>query len=242
VSLVSRDEALAHQAAEELMGLLVNGDDGESAPSNARQTELGGVPELRRALSHMLQKGSDQGRYYGCVALSYLLHGHTDNIRLFGNTPGIFQGVYASLDRPPSRGLACGLLSQLAFGDRENCGRIGASPEILERLASIMQDEEPGDQQAATCALSNCAANSLELALKIVAVPGALEGITRLCELPRAGDTVRDARTGVSAVGCIDNLSVHEEVRPYLQKGRVLAALRPIMGLRGGGRRGTRAG
>jgi len=99
------------------------------------------------------------------------------------------------------------------------------------------QHGRPGDQQAATCALSNCAANSNAVALKIVAVPDMVQGLTELCvcgdvDPDLAAQTAHDPRTTVSAIGCMDNLSYYEEVRPMLKEEKVIDVLIPIM--RGG--------
>jgi len=105
----------------------------------ARQDKLGGIQELRFALSHMLQKGSERSRYCGCMALSYLLHGHQTNIHLFGETPGIFEGIREALSSFKCQGLACSAISQLAIGHTGNGTRICDTPDLVENLVRILQ-------------------------------------------------------------------------------------------------------
>jgi len=228
--MLSGDATASLKAVEDLMPLLVCSGSSNGIPVPARQDELGAIPELLEGLSNLLRNGCCDGRYLCCLTLSYLLHCHTPNIRLVGKTPGIFEGISEALCEPRLQGTACGVLSQLAFGDRENGARISETRFILDRLTAVLlAGGKASDMQSATCAISNCAANSPELASRIISVPGLLEAVLELCGEPKAGDPERDSRTRVSAIGCIDNLSYHQEVRSLLRTPEVLRVLAPVL-------------
>jgi len=250
LGMMSDDEETASSSAEELVDLLLFVDEAES---EARQEEIGAVEGLRAGLVNMLCTGREDAQYWACLALSHVAHRHTVNIARIGRTKGVFDGLNRCLGFVESKGVACGVLSQLAFCNTYNSTAIAETEGLLPRLVSVMGDARASDRQAATCALSNCAANSKRVARQIVAVQGMLDALLAMCRPPRAwlGGTAGAGQGGggaeqeeaesddeedewrviISAIGCLDNLSHYREVRPMLQQIEVESKLLPILKL-----------
>jgi hypothetical protein len=241
LGMMSEDEATASSSAEELVDMLW----ADSEDSEARQEEIGAAEGLRAGLVNMLCTGLEDAQYWACLALSHVAHRHPLNIARIGRQPRIFDGLNRCLGFLETKGVACGVLSQLAFCNTYNSNAIAETEGLLQRIVTVMGSPRAGDRQAATCALSNCAANSKRVARQIVSVDGMLDALKALCRPPRAwlgggagaekgggeeeeGDSDDDddeCRTVISAIGCLDNLSHYPEVRPTLQRAEVEAVL-----------------
>jgi hypothetical protein len=246
LGMMSEDEATASSSAEELVDLLW----ADSEHSEARQEEIGAAEGLRAGLVNMLCTGLEDAQYWACLALSYVAHRHSLNIARIGRQPRIFEGLNRCLGFLETKGVACGVLSQLAFCNTYNSNAIAETEGLLQRIVSVMGSPRESERHAATCALSNCAANSKRVARQIVSVDGMLDALKTLCRPPawlgggageeqvqgggsggveeEEGDSDDDddeCRTVISAIGCLDNLSHYPEVRLTLQRAEVEAVL-----------------
>ena len=252
--MMSDDAGYASACVEDLVDLLTSADEDD----NDMQEELGSNDHVRTGLVKLLCTGMQDAPYWSCIALSHLVHRSTVNISLVGSTPNIYEGLCRCLGFAESTEIACGVISQLAFCNTYNSSKIVAYPPMLPLLVNIVATGGKNDSQAATCALSNCAANSKECAMQIAKVPGMMEALKVLCRPPSAwmdnagtsangpehdllahadgeGDEDLDAeeRAVISAIGCLDNLSHYHEARPLLHAAGVEDVLIDCINLRG---------
>jgi hypothetical protein len=177
LGMMSEDEATASSSAEELVDMLW----ADSEDSEARQEEICAAEGLRAGLVNMLCTGLEDAQYWACLALSHVAHRHPLNIARIGRQPRIFDGLNRCLGFLETKGVACGVLSQLAFCNTYNSNAIAETEGLLQRIVTVMGSPRAGDRQAATCALSNCAANSKRVARQIVSVDGMLDALKALC-------------------------------------------------------------
>mmetsp|Transcript_42610 Transcript_42610/g.66737 ORF Transcript_42610/g.66737 Transcript_42610/m.66737 type:complete len:331 (+) Transcript_42610:147-1139(+) len=219
--LMSGNLEEASASAEGFVLLLILAEDSYS------KEQLGAIEEVRNGLVHLLCHGNESGKYWACLALSYVALRNAVNIQRIGETPQVFDGLNLCLGFVECKAASCGVLSQLAFCNKHNSESIARTPGLLERLVDVIQHGRAEDRQAATCALSNCAANSKQVALRIASVPGMIEGLKALCSNSRPITAGAASRVVVSAIGCIDNLSHYPEVRPVLQEAGVHEVLMP---------------
>ena len=179
--MMSDDADTAAESVEELVECLSRAVDSDRCTRSNLQELLGTLDCLRSSLVNLLCTGMEDIQFWACQALSHIAYKSTVNIARIGKTPRVFDGLLRCLEGG-SKGAACGVLSQLAFCNTYNSTAIANTEGLLAQLVTVMLCDSSSDRQAATCALSNCAANSKQVALQIASVDGTMDALKAACQ------------------------------------------------------------
>lgn len=195
------------------------------------RARLGQDAILLHGLVHLLRRGSDTARYWGCMCMSALVHKHTENQNAMAHYPGVIDAIREVLQQQEncaSRGAACCILVEMSFRNAGNALLVAKTPGMMHGVLMVLQSSVGDVRDDAAGVLRNCSNYSQEAAEAIVQTPQVLDALIAMCR----GQT----SDCFLAVAVIQNLSRCESIVPTLRKTRVVEeALEPSLQVAGDG-------